>query len=41
MAFESALDLNLARGELTSSELARADELVKIKYDHPDWTERS
>jgi lipoyl(octanoyl) transferase len=40
-AFESTLGIHLAPGELTSAERARADELVKNKYDHADWTERS
>lgn len=40
-AFETALDLQLQPGGLTAAELARADELVKNKYDHPVWTERS
>ena len=40
-AFESQLGLQLQLAELTSAELARAEELVKIKYDHPGWTERS
>jgi lipoyl(octanoyl) transferase len=39
-AFESQLGLYFERGELSDSELKRADELVKEKYDHPSWTER-
>lgn len=39
-AFKTALNLNLEVDELTSTELARADELVKEKYAHPDWNER-
>jgi lipoate-protein ligase A len=39
--FERQLGLTLERGELTSVEKARAEELVQKKYDHPDWTERS
>jgi len=39
-AFESQLGLTFERGELTSGEKARAEELVQKKYDHPDWTER-
>jgi lipoate-protein ligase A len=39
-AFEAALDLRLAPGELSASELERADQLVREKYDHPSWTER-
>jgi lipoate-protein ligase A len=39
-AFEAQLDLKLERGELSESELARAEELVKEKYAHPFWTER-
>lgn len=40
-AFEKALDLKLEPGSLSASELARADELVRTKYAHPSWTERS
>lgn len=40
-AFESELDIQFERAELTRSELACAEELVKNKYDHPGWTERS
>ena len=39
-AFESQLDLRLEAGELTKSELERAEELVNEKYAHPAWTER-
>lgn len=39
-AFEAQLDLQFERSELSKSELARADELVREKYDHPSWTER-
>jgi lipoyl(octanoyl) transferase len=39
-AFEAKLGLTLEAGELTGSELARADELVNEKYAHPSWTER-
>lgn len=39
-AFESQLGLCFERGELSESELKRADELVREKYDHPSWTER-
>lgn len=39
-AFADTLDLNLEPAELTSTELARAEELVKEKYAHPSWTER-
>ena len=39
-AFENTLDLNLSAAELTSTELARAEELIKEKYAHPSWTER-
>ncbi|MBI2758886.1 MAG: lipoate--protein ligase family protein [Chloroflexi bacterium] len=39
-AFEATLGLHLEAGELSASEQARADELVREKYAHPDWTER-
>jgi lipoate-protein ligase A len=39
-AFEAKLGLTLETGELTESELMRADELVKGKYAHLSWTER-
>jgi lipoate-protein ligase A len=32
--------LKLETGELSASELARAEELVSEKYAHPSWTER-
>lgn len=40
-AFETCLNISLQPGELTAAEQARTEELVKIKYDHPSWTERS
>jgi lipoate-protein ligase A len=40
-AFEAQLGLCLERGELSESESRRAEELVKEKYDHPSWTERT
>jgi lipoate-protein ligase A len=39
-AFESQLGLCFERGDLLGSEIDRAEELVKEKYDHPSWTER-
>ena len=39
-AFESQLGICLERGELSESELRRAEELAREKYDHPSWTER-
>ncbi|MGD0612573.1 MAG: lipoate--protein ligase family protein [Anaerolineales bacterium] len=36
-AFQDVLKLELRPGALTSAEVARADELVRIKYTHPDW----
>ncbi len=39
-AFESQLGLCLERVELSESEVRRAEELVREKYDHPSWTER-
>jgi len=39
--FESQLGIHFQRGEISQSESERADELVKDKYAHPSWTERS
>lgn len=39
-AFETQLGLKLEAGELSDSELARAEDLVHEKYAHPSWTER-
>ena len=39
-AFEAQLGLKLEVGELSESELSRAEELVREKYAHPSWTER-
>jgi len=39
--FEAELGIQFERGELSKSESQRADELVKEKYAHPSWTERS
>ena len=39
-AFEAQLGLKFEAGELSESELARAEELVREKYAHPSWTER-
>lgn len=39
-AFEAQLELTLEIGELSVSERARADELVREKYAHPSWTKR-
>ena len=39
-AFEEQLGLSFEEAELSPSELARAEELVKEKYAHPSWTER-
>lgn len=40
-AFETSLELKLQPSRLTQAENKRIDELVKNKYDHPAWTERS
>ncbi len=40
-AFEAQLGLSFESGELSESESKRAEELVKEKYDHPSWTERT
>jgi lipoate-protein ligase A len=39
-AFEVALEMNLEPEELSPSEMARAEELVRQKYGHPEWTKR-
>jgi lipoate-protein ligase A len=40
-AFEAQLGLSLVQGELSESESSRTEELVREKYDHPSWTERT
>jgi len=40
-AFEAQLGLSLKKGELSESESSRAGELVREKYDHPSWIERT
>jgi len=40
-AFEAQLGLSFERGELSESETKRAEELLKEKYDHPSWMERT
>jgi lipoate-protein ligase A len=40
-AFEAQLGLSLERGVLSESESKRTEELVREKYDHPSWTERT
>jgi lipoate-protein ligase A len=39
--FEAELGIQFERGKLSKSESQRAEELVKEKYAHPSWTERS
>lgn len=39
--FEAELGIRFENEGLTESERQRADELVREKYAHPDWTERS
>ena len=39
-AFTDTLNLKLEPAELSATELARAEELIKEKYAHPSWTER-
>lgn len=39
-AFESQLGICLEEGELSDTEIRRAEELVREKYGHPSWTER-
>ena len=38
--FETALDIQLERDELSLPEIMRVAELVREKYAHPSWTER-
>jgi len=38
--FEAQLGIHFQRGEMSRSELERADELVREKYANPAWTER-
>jgi len=40
-AFEAQLGLSFERGDLSESESQRAEELIKEKYAHPAWTERT
>jgi lipoyl(octanoyl) transferase len=40
-AFEAQLGLSLKKGELSESESRRTEELIKVKYDHPSWTEHT
>jgi lipoate-protein ligase A len=40
-AFEAQLGLNLMKGDLSESESGRTEELIKVKYSHPSWTERN
>jgi lipoate-protein ligase A len=39
-AFEAELGIDLETRGMTESEITRTDELVREKYDHPDWNER-
>ena len=39
--FEAQLGIRFQRGEMSTSESERAEELVREKYAHPSWTERS
>ena len=39
-AFRETLNLDLYRDEMAPAELARAQELVLVKFDHPSWTNR-
>ena len=40
LAFKSVLALDLQPGYLTADEKKRTEELVRVKYGHPSWTER-
>ncbi len=39
-SFSKTLQLDLLETDLTDWEIAKAEQLVKEKYAHPDWTER-
>lgn len=39
-AFKTALNLNFEITGLTPNEIKRADQIVKEKYTHPNWTKR-
>jgi lipoyl(octanoyl) transferase len=39
-AFSHVLNLELQPADLTAGEIQRAQELVKIKYEHPAWTRK-
>lgn len=39
-AFQSELGLSFQHGELSASEISRAEQLVREKYAYPSWTER-
>jgi lipoate-protein ligase A len=39
-AFEAELGILFVREEMSKPEIARTDELIKEKYDHPAWLER-
>jgi lipoate-protein ligase A len=39
-AFGKVLSLDLQPGELTVDEIRRTEELVRVKYENPSWTEK-
>jgi lipoate-protein ligase A len=39
-AFEETLNITFIESEPTLDELKRTEELIKVKYSHPDWTGR-
>jgi lipoate-protein ligase A len=39
-AFGKVLSLDLRSGELTADEIRRTEELVRVKYENPSWTEK-
>ncbi len=39
-AFQTTLNLDLVRGELTPAEKTRSDKLLEQKYGHASWTQR-
>jgi len=40
LAFEAELGIELESGGMSETEISRTDELVREKYDHPNWNER-
>lgn len=40
-AFEAELGIELESREMSETEISRTNELIREKYDHPDWNERT